>query len=257
MKAILAIIKISLAEGLHGKIFAGLVIFFSLFLLFSVYISSLSLGIPARVLKNSGMLGICLVCLAVTVLFGLFTMYREMERNEWYVIFNRVPRHFYLLGRFLGTAVIIFIFSLFAGLGVFIITFFFGGKLAPEIFIASYWASLEFTMLLGVGFLFFSLGTNFTLNTFMVFAVYICGHSLNEAIQSFAALGIYGSRFHLFMVKVISYLFPNFDMFDFRLAIVNSDPIPAGVFLLSSGYWLFYLIALLTASSAALNRRDL
>lgn len=256
MHSILTISRISLKESVRDKIFVGLVIFLLLFFIFALYISTLSLGTVARFIENTGMLGISLVCLMVSVLFGLFSLYREKDRNELYVLLNRVPRSSYLLGRLLGTGCVIVLFAAFAGLGIFLLTWLFGAHLAPELFWAVFWAVLEFTLLTAIGFLFYALGVSFTLNSLLVLAVFVVGHSMNEAVESFIALGRYGSRLHLALVKGISYLFPNFDMFDFRMAIVHAETIPPGQAALSVLYWFFYLVAVLAVSTAVINRRD-
>lgn len=257
MQRILTISTIALKESLRDKIFIGLLIFLLLFFIFSIYISTLSLGTVARLIENTGMLGITLVSLMVAILFGLFSLYREKERNELYVLLNRVPRSVYLSGRLLGTGYVITLFSFFAGLGIFLLTWVFGKQCAPELFWAVYWAVLEFTLLTGIGIFFYSLGVGFTLNSILVLSLFVVGHSMNEAVQSFIALGRYGSKGHLLIVKLISCIFPNFDMFDFRLAIVHSEIIPWGQIALSTTYWLFYLVALVAASSAIINRRDM
>lgn len=255
--AILTISQIALKESIRDRIFSGLLLFLGLFFLFSVYISSLSLGDAARFIENSGMLGISLVCLMVTILSGMFSLYREKERNELYLFLNRVPRHTYLLGRFFGTSYLIIIFSLLAGTSIFFLTWIFGHLIAFELFWAVYWSILEFTLLAGIGFLFFSSGTGFTLNSLMLIAVFVIGHSLTEAVQSFVGLGILGNKYHLMLVKSVSCLFPNFDMFDFRLAIVHAEPVVIGQVMTATCYWFFYLSAILSLSSAIFNRRDL
>lgn len=257
MRSILTISSTVWKESLRNKLFIGLLIFLGLFFIFSVYISTLSLGTVARFIENTGMLGISLVCLAVTILFGLFSMYQETDRHELYVIANKVPRASYLLGRFLGTTYIIVLFSLFAGIGVIFLTWIFGHKVAFELFWAVYWAILEFTMLLAIGTLFYAMDVGFTLNSLMVLGTYIVGHSMNEAVQSFIGLGRYGSKVHLYLVKAITIVVPNFDMFDFRLPIVHNEALPPGQVALATVYWGFYLTALLAASSAIMNKRDI
>lgn len=257
MRAILTLGNITLKESLRGHIFWGVLVFLAIFLMFCVYISSLSLGTVARVIENTGMLGITLVCLLVTILFGLFSIYQEKERNELYVILHRIPRAAYILGRFLGASYIIVIFSLLLGVGIFVLTWVIGQKIAPEIFLAVYLGVLEFTLLTGIGMLFYTLGLSFTLNSFLTLSVFILGHSFTEAIQSFIALGKYGSQFHLALIEVISYLFPNFDMFNFRLAIVHNETIPLGELTLASLYWLLYLSAVLFASAIIMNQKDI
>lgn len=257
MRSIITISLVTWRESLRNKLFVGLLVFLALFFLFSVYISTLSLGTVARFIQNTGMLGISLVCLAVSILFGLYSIYQEKERNELYVLLNRVPRASYLLGRFLGTAYIIALFAFFAGAGIFFLTWLFGGKIAFGLFWAVYWAILEFTMLTAIGLLFYSLGVGFTLNSLLMLGTFVVGHSMTEAVQSFIGLGRFGSQLHLMLVKAISVIFPNFDMFDFRLAIVHDEAIQLGRFGLSTLYWLLYLVAILAASSAIMNRRDI
>ncbi|KPJ97643.1 MAG: hypothetical protein AMJ60_10665 [Desulfobacterales bacterium SG8_35] len=256
MRHIITISKIAIKESLRDKIFWGLLIFLGLFLVFSVYISSLSLDTVARYIINFGMLGISIICLTVSILFGMYSLYREKERNELYVILNRIPRPAYILGRFLGTSYIIIIFSAIAGASIFVLSWIFGHRIAPELFWASYWAVLEFTMLTGVGMVFYAMGVSFTLNSLMLLAVYLVGHSMTEAIQSFIGLGQLGSKTHLALVKFLANILPNFDMFDFRLAIVHGESLPTGQVLLVTFYWFCYLAALLLISSALLKKQD-
>jgi hypothetical protein len=256
MRHIITISKIVIKESLRDRIFWGLLIFLGLFLVFSVYVSSLSLNTAARFIINFGMFGISIVCLTVSILFGMYSLYREKERNELYVLLNRIPRPAYILGRFLGTSYVIIIFSFIAGAAIFFLAWIFGQRIAPELFWASYWAVLEFTMLTGVGMVFYSLGITFTLNSLMLLAVYLVGHSMTEAIQSFIGLGQLGSKTHLTLVKLLSNVLPNFDMFDFRLAIVHGETLPSGQVLLVTLYWLCYLAALLLVSSVFFKRQD-
>lgn len=257
MRGILTISLVTFRESIRNRLFIGLLIFLALFLLFCLYISTLSLGTVARLIENTGMLGISLVCLAVSILFGLFSLYQEKDRNELYVLLNRVRRSSYLLGRFLGSAYIIALFAFFAGTGIFFLTWLFGGEYVPELYWSVYWSILEFTMLTAVGMLFYAMGVGFTLNSLLVLGTFVVGHSMTEAVQSFIGLGRLGNQFHLFVVKAISVIFPNFDMFDFRLAIVHDEAIPFAKFGLSTLYWFLYLVALLAASSAVMSRRDM
>lgn len=256
MQGIITISMVTVRESLRNKLFVGLLIFLGLFFIFCVYISTLSLGTVARFIMDAGMLGLSLVSLAVSILFGLFSLYQEKDRNELYVLLNRVPRPSYLLGRFLGTSCIIIIFAFFAGTGIFILTWLFGHEFAPHVLWAVYWAILEFTMLTAVGILFYTMNVGFTLNSLMVIGTFVLGHSMTEAVQSFIGLGRYGNPTHLLAVKAISIIFPNFDMFDFRLALVHGEIIPAARIAISSFYWLFYTTALLAVGSVIMNRRD-
>ncbi len=257
MRAILTIAGVTLKESLRGRIFIGMLIFLALFLLFCVYISSLSLGTVARVIENVGMLGLSLSCLLVSILFGLYALYQEKDRNELYVIVNRIPRAHYLVGRFLGAGYIVIIFGLLMGAGVFALTWGIGHKVAPLLFVAVYMDILEFTLLISVGVLFYTLGLSFALNSFICLAVYVLGHSFDEAIISFIGLGKFGNPVHKVFIEIVSYLVPNFDMFNFRLDIVHDVAIPLNKLLYVSAYWALYVVAVLLLSSIMMNRKDI
>lgn len=257
MRAILTIGNLTLKESLRGRIFWGMLIFLALFLMFCVYISSLSLGTVARVIENTGMLGITLSCLLVTILFGLYALYQEKERNELYVIINRIPRGYYLLGRFIGAGYTVVIFSVLMGLGVFALTWAVGQKIAPELFWAVYMDSLEFTLLIAFGLLFYTLGLTFTLNAFLCLAVFVLGHSFDEAILSFIGLGKLGNPGHKAFIGIVSYLFPNFDMFNVRLDIVHGAAVPLAKIAYASTYWVCYVAAVLTLCTLLMNRKDI
>jgi len=257
MRLIFTISKSVFKESMHGQLFYGLLIFLAIYLGFCVYISSLSLGDVSRVIGNTGMLGIRLLSLTCTILFGLYSLYQERERNELYVLLSRIPRSHYLLGRFFGTAGIIALFALLMGSGVFILTWFIGNTPFWGIFFQVYLAILEFSMLLGIGFFFYTLGVGFTLNSFLILAVFILGNSFNEAIESFVALGRLGNPLHLSIIETLSYILPNFDMFDFRLILIHGENIGPGTLVLSSLYGIAYLSTMLLFSINRMNKSDI
>ena len=257
MRSILTISKSVIKESLHGQIFYGLLVFLIVFLGFCVYISFLSLGEVGRVIANTGMLGITLLSLTCTILFGLYSLYQERERNELYVLLSRIPRSHYLLGRFAGTLSIIALFALLMSVGIFILTWLVGNMPFPGIFLQVYLSILEFSMLLGIGFFFYSIGLGFTLNSFLTLAVFVLGHSFNEAIESFIAMGQFSNQFYLSTIKVLSYILPNFDMFDFRLMLIHGEKIPLGNLFLASLYGCFYLGMILLVSINCMNKSDI
>jgi hypothetical protein len=257
MRCVLTLAAAGLRESRRDRVFLGLLLFLFLLLLLAAWLSTLAIGDHARVSADCGLAGMAFICLLMTILAGIFGLYREQERNELYVLLNRVPRGTYLLGRFAGMAVILALFSIFSGVAILLLTRFFGGLWLPGLAWAVLWNFTEFTLLAGVGLLFYAAGLGFTLNALLLFGVFIVGHSMREAIESFIALGRYGAAWHLELVRVISYLFPNFDLFDFRLAIIHREPLAPARVALSLGYWFFYLTALLSAAGALFKRRDL
>lgn len=256
MKHILVISSLALRESVRNRIFAGLLVFLLLFLGAAIYISTLSLGQVARFIQNAGLAGLSLTCLAVVVLFGLYSLYQEKDRNEIYVLLNRVSRPAYLLGRFLGTVWILGIFALVAGGGIFVITLIFGKLFAPALFWAVYWAVMEFALVTAIGLLFYAAGIGFTLNALLLLAVYVVGHSLTPAIQSFIGLGIFGNPYHLKLVQLLAHIFPNFDMFNYRLDIIHQDPINWARFGLSTLYGAAWITAVLALAGGVIARRD-
>jgi ABC-type transport system involved in multi-copper enzyme maturation permease subunit len=257
MRAVLTVAGISIKESVRDRVFLGLLLFVSLLLGFSVYLSTLSLGDVARVMQNMGMASLSLIGLTVTLLFGLYSLYQEQERNELFILLNRISRGQYLGGRFLGASFIIALFILIMGTALFLLTWFIGGIAAPLLFLNVFMSILEFSFLMAIGLLFYASGIRFTLNALLVIAVFILGHSFNEAIHSFVALGTLGDPGHLLFIKALSYALPNFDLFDFRLAIVHSQTIALGKIIFSLLYWACYLGAILLFARILFIHRDL
>ncbi len=257
MQAIISICNSVFKESLHGQLFYGLLVFLCVYLGFCVYISSLSLGQVERVIANSGMLGISLLGLGCTILFGLYSLYQERDRNELYILTSRIPRSHYLLGRFLGTAVITAFFILIMTIGIFLLTWIIGKAPFFGVFFQAYMTMIEFSMLLAIGIFFYTLGIGFTLNAFLTLAVYILGHSFNEAIESFLAMGSLGSPIYLHTIKILSYLLPNFDLFDFRLLLIHGQPVAMGNLALSTAYGIMYLAMMMMLAIDRMNKSDL
>jgi ABC-type transport system involved in multi-copper enzyme maturation permease subunit len=257
MTQIFAISRLALLESVRNRVFTGLLVFLLLFLGFAIYVSTLSLGEVSRFIQNAGMAGMSLTGLSVVILFGLYSLYQEQDRYELYVLLIRVSRPAYLAGRFLGSVWILGLFSLIAGIGVFGVTWAFGHIVAPLLFWSVYWTVMEFALVAAVGILFYAMGIGFTLNALLLLAVYAVGHSLTEAIQSFIGLGVFGNPYHLQFVKILSHLFPNFDVFNFRLAIIHGDPLNWGRIGLSTLYGICYTTAVLSLAGALISRRDI
>jgi len=151
----------------------------------------------------------------------------------------------------------VIIFSVLMGAGVFVLTWAVGQEAAPELFLAVYMDILEFTLLIALGLLFYTLGLSFPLNAFLCLAVFVLGHSFDEAILSFIAIGRFGSPWHKTFIEIVSYLFPNFDIFNFRLDIVHGAPIEIKKIIYAKTYWFFYVAAVLTVSALVYNRKDI
>ncbi len=257
MRAIINIAASMLKESIRSKLFWSLTVFLIFFLGFSVYISFLSLDTPARFILNAGMAGLSLVSLTVTILFGLYSLYEEKNRCELYVILNRISRPVYLIGRFSGTVLIQAIFAFVMASGIFFVVLYIDGTNHFEIFAAAFWSILEFGLLMAVGIFFYTLDIGFTLNAMLVLATYVIGHSTREAVLSFIALGQFGSKIHLFIVKVICVILPDFDFFNFRLALLHHEPIPALKIFVSAGYGFFYLTAIMILASIIMKKKDM
>ena len=87
--------------------------------------------------------------------------------------------------------------------------------------------------------------------------MFVFGHSFNEAIESFIALGRLGNPLHLGAVKVLSYILPNFDVFDFRLMLIHGESLRPWDLSLATLYGVFYLSAMLLLSIDRMNRSDI
>jgi len=206
------------------------------------------------------------VLLVVTLLLGASSIWHDVEQRYTASILTLpVSRSRYLLGKFVGIGLFLFLCTLVLGIGSAVIIALTSATYPSEIPI--HWHNillallgdfLKFLLLASVALLLSSVSTSFYLPFFGTVAVYLCGNASQEVYEY--TTGEFGHGLSQLTVQAVSaayYLIPNLSAFDFQLQAVYGLAISWPDLLFSFFYSLVYTALLLCLAVFSFNRRQL
>ncbi len=250
---IIAIALNTFREAVRNKIFYLLVFFGIFFSLSSKLISVLTIGDTLRILKDVGLASINFFSVLIAIFTGINLVYKEIEKKTVYFILSKpVDRRDFILGKFLGLALTIFI-ALTTMISIFsIFIFIFSGTFDPYILVYFVFLFMELLIIISISILFSSFSTPILSSIFTII-LYLLGHviwTFNEFKHKLLnPLGKYLAYF-------IYYLFPNLEKFNIKSALVMNDPISMKIILSTLAYGIFYVTAILFISIHIFKRRE-
>lgn len=253
MRAISAILTNTATEIMRDKILYGLFIFAAALVLLSLLLGGLSFAEQARIITNLGLVAGQLGCSLIAIFIGGSLVWKEIEKQTVLVLLSKpVTRTEFLLGKFLGLALVIFVVNfLIAGMVAVVCAIF--SKVTWQPFLmAQVGILLESWILLGLG-IFFGTFSRPIITTFATFSLWVIGHFLeNLAYFSERSTSLFGQKIGIFLSKAL----PDLEVFNFKAAAVYGDPLM--VHEISKPFVVFALwtALLLISSSWIFSKRD-
>lgn len=254
MRNLIIISKNTFREAIRDRILFAILGFTALFLPFTVFLGSISLGEDIVVIRSVGLAGIYLFGVIIAVFLGAQNFYKEIEKRTVYFILSRPVTHGELIvGKFFGLFAAV---SVTAGLmTVFYLAVVYlkgGGFDALGLLAAAVMLlELELFITLAIFFSTFSLLTPLAAIIAAVILLYI-GHSLDMLISVTQKIG---GVAHILSTGLY-YILPNLEKFNFReLAAHNLAPSLQEILLVVI-YALIYTIILLWLAKERLGRRE-
>jgi ABC-type transport system involved in multi-copper enzyme maturation permease subunit len=252
MKAIWTISTLTLQEAIRNKILY-LLLFFSLFIIFASWIvGQLTIGDEVKIIKDMGLSSIHFFGVLITILIGINLIFREMEKRTIYLILSKpVKRYQFLLGKFMGLAMILLLVLIALGI-LFYVVLILKGDRSPRLGLAFAFIYLEWLIIAGIAILFSSFSTPL-LSVMLTLAAFFMGHltdsllMLRDRLSSGAGNTILTGLF---------YFLPNLEMFNVRTQLVHNIPVPWNYFLEAGIYGVLYLSALLLIAIQIFHKRD-
>jgi len=253
MKRVLAIGRATLAEAIRHRILYLLLIFALALIGFSRFLSMLTVGEDAKIIKDVGMSAISVFGVLVALFVGVGILFREMERRTVQVtLAGPVARWEYVLGKYAGLAAAISLNTLLMALTLFVLLAVRGAFDAALITaVALLWVELLFITACAV---FFSSFSTPIFSALFTAAVYVVGH-LAWALPMMAERlppGLGRS-----IVRLVYFVVPNLEYGDVRALAVHGVPIPWERVVGAAAYELCYAGLLLFIAALAFRRRDL
>lgn len=251
---ILSIAKNTFREAIRDRILYNLVIFVLLIVACAILLGDLTDGQEARTIVNIGLNAMLFFGTFIAIFVGVGLVSKEIEKRTVYSVFSKpVRRGEFIIGKYLGLCLTLFVNVVIMSLGVSLSLLYVGDYgLALSICGGIFLMFLELTIITAIAIVFSSFSSP-ALSALLTFLVVVIGHLSSSLLDLAKGLE---SKSATVVFSVIYYLFPNLAYFSFRtesaLGLVpNAQMIGGGVV-----YAIVYSSIILTAAVLIFSRRN-
>ncbi len=253
MKSTLVISLNTFREIIRDRILYGLVVFAILLISVSMLLGQLSFAEQIRISMNLGLTAIHLGTVVLSVFVGSTLVTKEIDKKTIMTILARpISRTQFILGKALGLSLVNLVVM--SGLSVVLagVLYFLGADLKPIFLLALVGILLEGMLLLGITLLFSTFSTSIMVVTFTM-GVFLIGHWL-ESMQFFAEKSETVS--FIFFQQLISRVFPDLEVFNWRAHAVYSDRVSAEEITYAGLYAFGWFILTIVLTSLIMRKKD-
>ena len=265
-KQLIAFMAVALKGGIRNRVLAAIVVVGLLLLLSTPVVAVFSMRQVLALATSYSLSIIGLMGLLLTLFLAMGLLATDLEQRQVYTVCSLpISRSAYLLGKFLGLAIIIFlaiaILGLFSAGALFVLERIYPAERAFSwgVFFTGLWFQYWVFLIVGaITLLFSTVATSTFLPLALSVGIYFGGYS-TEAVRYFLQTG--GGQERLGPVvrafgQAVYWILPNFSAFDLKAQIVYSVAMNAKGLLLTQLYGLAYLGVLLLLATMAFSRRE-
>ena len=238
----------------RDRIFHATLLLSVALVLFSYGLSTLTMVEAQKILLDFGFTAISISGVVISVFLGISAVSREIESKAIYTMLSKpISRVSYLLGKFLGCAVVVLLAHVIMSLTLTAIAWSIGTGLPSGLFTCFAFMALESLLLLSVA-LFSSIFSSSVLATSFTIGMFLIGRSAYFFDTAYKKSADPVQRV---LFRVLHDVLPNLDRFNVREVTAYSKPIPAGMALTTSLYCLAYVAVFLALSALLFRKKDM
>lgn len=241
-------------EALRDRVLYLLLFFAAVCIIFSRLLALLTVGDRVKIIMDVGLASLSFFGALMAILMGAGLVFKEIDKKTIYTTLSKpIHRYQFLLGKFFGLVLTLFIMLLLMSLIFLLLIYFHTFKIEWEILIAILFIFLELCLITSVAMLFSCFSTPI-LSSLFTLSFYIIGHSvwgLEEILIQKIKPGI-----GKILVQIIYHILPDLENFNFKTEIVHHLPIPSTIFLYSTLYAIFYTLFILVLAMLVFRKRD-
>lgn len=266
MKAACLVASAVFRESVRDRVPLIILVFAVLLMAVSYSISQLTAGQDMKIIKDLGLAALSIFGLLIAVFIGIALVSKEVERRSIYALLAKpVSRDQFLVGKYLGLVLTLLVnlsAMTIAYYGVLFVLSLLANEslraswptpaLDPRLLIAIVLIFGELMIVTAVA-LFFSTFSSPLLSALLTVGLWVAGH-FNADLRNFSA--VVDEPVAVYVARTLYYLLPNLAPFNVKAEVVYGAPVSASHVLLTLGYGVVYVGALLLASIAIFRRRD-
>jgi ABC-type transport system involved in multi-copper enzyme maturation permease subunit len=243
-------------EAVRDRVLYNLVLFVLLLTGGAIFLGGLSAGQEPKIIVDMGLSAMLIFGAFIAIFVGVGLVYKEIERRTVYAIFSKpVGRGEFLVGKYLGLCLTLFVNVAVMGIGVSLALLYVRGGWDP--LVLRIWPAIlliyaELMILTAVALLFSSFSSP-ALSFLLTLFIFIIGH-FSADLKTFAAsMGTGPARIFF---GALFYLLPNLSNYSYITEAGHGIVPEARVLLVALLYAAVYITILLAASTLIFNRRN-
>lgn len=251
---IIAVAGNTFREAIRDRVLYNLIVFVLLIVACAILLGELTNGQEARTIVNIGLNAMLIFGTFIAIFVGVGLVSKEIEKRTVYNIFSKpVHRNEFIIGKFLGLCVTLFVNVAVMGVGVSLALLYVGDRsLTYSIWPAILLIFFELTITTAVATLFSSFSTP-ALSALLTFFVFIIGH-MSASLRELA-VGL-NSSVAVVVLDTIYYVMPNLALYSFRTEAANAL-VPNGPMLIYAAvYAAVFCTVLLALTTMIFARRN-
>jgi ABC-type transport system involved in multi-copper enzyme maturation permease subunit len=254
MRNILTIAKNTLKLEARDKIWIALVAFGFGYIAIMLFLSDLVLK-ELSMVKAFALLGIYFFNAVIALFLGTTSFYRDVERKTVYFILAKpVSRAQFLLGKFFGLCLVVFLTSVALAVAYLGIVASAGGGFDAMGLLAILMQFLEMSLFIAFA-IFVSTFSSSLLSIIYTSAIFFLGHVISSLVDDARRIGLSGIRYAI--VNILYYVFPNLEKFNIRDFAVHNVVAPWVSFGYALAYAAAYIILLLFVAIWIFEKKEI
>ncbi len=255
-RRIAAIARNAFREAVRDRVLYNLVLFVLLLIVGAIFLGELSGGQERKVIIDLGLSAMLLFGGFISIFVGVGLVYKEIERRTVYAIFSKpIGRGEFLLGKYLGLCLTLFVNVVVMGAGVSLALIYVRrgwDPLALRIWPAILLIYVELMILTSVALLFSSFSSP-ALSALLTFFLFLIGHFSADLKNLAAPMGSTGARW---LFGALYYLLPNLANYSYITPAAHGQTPDGANVLAALLYALIYVSVILAAATLIFSRRN-
>jgi len=240
-------------EAIRDRILYLLLFFAAVSFILSRLLSLLTVGDKTKIIIDAGLSSLSIFGVLMAILMGTGLVYKEIDKKTVYTLLSKpISRNQFILGKFLGLIITLFIMLLVMTAIFFIIILLHSGTISWKLFVSLGFVFLELCLITSVALLFSCFSTPILSSIFSL-SFYLIGH-LSWGLETLIKKMSPGIT--KILTQVAYTLLPDLENFNFKTEVVHNLPIQPEMFLFSFFYGITYTFFILMLAMLVFRKRD-
>ena len=240
-------------EAIRDRVLYLLLFFAAVCIIFSRILALLTVGDRVKIIKDVGLASLSLFGALMAILMGVGLVFKEIDKKTIYTLLVKpIRRYEFLLGKYLGLVLTLFIMLLAMSLIYLAVIFLHTFKIEWKMLIAIIFIFEELCLITSVALLFSCFSTPILSSIFSL-SFYLIGH-FSWGLETLIKKVKPGAGKTL--AQLLYHFVPDLENFNFKMEVVQNLPIPPKIFVFSTLYGIFYTIFILALALLVFRKRD-